>query len=136
MVIAEQLFWPKVAKSDGCWEWLASKNEAGYGRIGTNSRGSFYAHRISYELRKGAIPPGFVVDHLCRNTSCVNPAHLEAVPQRVNVIRGYRCVATHCKYGHEFTQENSYHRPDNPVKRECLTCRRSAALRSTRRNQK
>lgn len=47
-----------------------------------------YAHRLSYELFVGPIPDGYELDHLCRNRGCVNPAHLEAVTHRVNVLRG------------------------------------------------
>jgi len=46
----------------------------GYGRYLKQS-----AHRLWYERRYGPIPEGMEIDHLCRNTSCVNPDHLEAV---------------------------------------------------------
>ena len=26
-------FWSKVQKADGCWLWMAAKNEHGYGRL-------------------------------------------------------------------------------------------------------
>lgn len=49
---------------------------------------STLAHRFSYEFAKGEIPAGLVLDHLCRNTSCVNPDHLEATTQTENIARG------------------------------------------------
>lgn len=47
------------------------------------------------------------VDHLCRNTSCVNPAHLEAVTNKENTLRGLTVTAinaqkTACAAGHPY----------------------------------
>jgi hypothetical protein len=35
-----------------------------------------------------------------------------------------RKLRTHCKYGHEFTEANTYRRPDRPNERTCVTCKR------------
>lgn len=110
----EKRFWDKVSVSDGCWTWLAARNNHGYGVIRDNSK-NLYAHRLSYELHKGQIPGGLVVDHLCGNASCVNPDHLDAVPQRTNILRGRflsvirskRLSRTHCRLGHELTDINT-----------------------------
>ena len=97
-------FWPKVNKAGpgDCWIWTASKDRLGYGKFG---RPSVLAYRFSYELHRGKIPSGLELDHLCRNPSCVNPEHLEAVTHRVNMLRGIGPSAvnarkTHCKQGH------------------------------------
>ena len=71
----ESLFWAKVNKSDGCWEWNASRNNKGYGRFLARGQ-STGAHRVSYELHNGPIPNGMSVLHKCDNPPCVNPAHL------------------------------------------------------------
>lgn len=82
------LFWAKVDTSgEGCWIWTAYTDPFGYGkfhaRIGGKST-QWLAHRFSFELANGPIPEGLVVDHVCHNKSCVNPAHLRAVTQKQN----------------------------------------------------
>ena len=74
--IAER-FWPKVEKTEGCWLWRASRNRAGYGYFGDWShRRTRAAHRVSWELAHGPIPPGLLVCHTCDNPPCVRPDHL------------------------------------------------------------
>lgn len=70
-------FWPKVSKSDGCWEWTGCCDSKGYGQIGTGGKhGIDYAHRVSYEMHNGPIPEGLHVLHRCDNPPCVRPDHL------------------------------------------------------------
>lgn len=70
----------------GCWLWQGTLR-AGYGRVKIGGRLQ-EAHRASYEHHVGPIPEGLVVDHLCRNRSCINPAHLEPVTEMENIRRG------------------------------------------------
>lgn len=48
---------------------------SGYGRLDVGGR-KVPAHRYFYEWHIGAIAPGLVLHHDCRNRLCVNPAHL------------------------------------------------------------
>lgn len=74
------------ARDTDCWLWTGSANREGYGRFHYDGRPG-YAHRWVYEHFFGGIPNGLEIDHLCRNKSCVNPFHLEAVPHIVNTRR-------------------------------------------------
>jgi hypothetical protein len=113
-------------REDGCWEWTATKYPSGYGSFFHGARGRRdyrSAHRVSYEMFVGLIPEGLQLDHLCRRRSCVCPDHLEPVTNAENVRRGYasRGLPTHCKYGHEFTAENTTH--NRAGARVCRICR-------------
>lgn len=107
-----------------CWEWTGAVVAQGYGRFWNGSEVR-QAHRMVYEWAKGPIPDGLVLDHLCRVRHCVNPSHLEAVTNGVNLHRGVGPTATnaaktHCKRGHEFTPANTFIPPG--AWRRCRTC--------------
>ena len=109
-------FWPKVDKNGPvpdyaphlgpCWLWVGADNGRGYGDFWNQGR-NVRAHRWSWTQANGAVPDGLQLDHLCRVTRCVNPAHLEPVTQRENVRRA-KAAITHCQRGHEYTPENTY----------------------------
>jgi hypothetical protein len=131
-------FWPKVNRrgDDECWPWGGSIDGHGYGRIMVRYK-PLKAHRIAYELVVGKIPAGTELDHLCRNRSCVNPSHLEAVPHRQNVMRGLSPTAanamkTECKHGHPFDLFNTYYEESNGQRhcRECDRIRHQLARRA------
>ena len=81
-----QRFWNKVDQTseDQCWPWTAARNSDGYGvfRVGDRFQ---RAHRVSYELCEGPIPPGLIVRHSCHNPACVNPDHLQTGTQKDNM---------------------------------------------------
>lgn len=110
----------------GCWRWTASMKSGGYGQLrwnGTIRR----AHRVVYQLLVGEIPDGLQLDHICRRRHCVNPAHLEPVTQRENLLRGdtipAKCAAkTHCPKGHPLAGDNLVPSQLKLGQRSCLTC--------------
>lgn len=130
-------FWRKVNK-DGpltsaglglCWQWRGAPHKSGYGRHSPTPGAIVYAHRFAYTLLVGPIPAGLQIDHLCRNTMCVRPEHLEAVTQRTNMLRGIGPQAinhrkTHCVNGHPLAGESlyAYVREDGRSARRCRTC--------------
>ena len=80
-------FWEKVdvRSPSECWEWTADKHgKLPYGKIKVE-RKTKLAHRISYELNRGAIPEGMQVLHSCHNPSCVNPNHLRLGTHKENM---------------------------------------------------
>ena len=90
VVSVEDRFLKYVTKTPDCWIWTGAragkKNGPWYGhfRLNGSHKG---AHRFSYEHYVGEIPEGLQIDHLCFNTLCVNPKHLEAVTAKENCIR-------------------------------------------------
>ena len=114
-----------LADGSGCWLWQGSLNDRGYGRT-YHTKSYFAAHRVAYTIVKGPIPAGLTLDHLCRNRICINPSHLEAVTVKVNIRRGGNTIKTHCVHGHEFTPENTKHKPKGKYTvRMCRACDRA-----------
>lgn len=140
-----------IAKN-GCWEVSGFKDKDGYTFYHLHLTGpgaKQRTHRYTYQLFKGAIPSGLTIDHLCKNKSCCNPDHLEAVTQaennrragnfplekwirelpekerneikrrRVDSNRKTLAAKTHCRRGH-LREGNTYTSPSG--KRRCQIC--------------
>jgi hypothetical protein len=117
-----------IEPNTGCWLWMKGISDGRYGRVQCNRR-QMTAHRVFYEAVHGPIAEGLQIDHLCRHTWCVNPAHLEAVTPRVNTLRSTSIQArlarqTHCKRGHPLSGDNLYSWPKEPHVRQCRECAR------------
>ena len=136
---AAERFWAKVDLSapGGCWVWTAGKTSRGYGSFKLAAR-QVPAHRVAYESLVGPVPPGRELDHLCRVRACVNPAHMEPVTHRENVLRGAGLAALHatktkCPEGHPYDEANTYVNPNGG--RECRSCRRDTDRRRRARQR-
>jgi hypothetical protein len=116
--------------NSGCFLWFGSLNTSGYPQISVNKKLSL-AHRIYYEMERGPIPPGLVIDHLCRNPCCVNPDHLEPVTIFENSwVRAIRTPKQFCPRGHEYTPENTFRYSGRRI---CKICKREQWKNSAKR---
>ena len=118
-----------------CWVPTGDFREGAYGYIWVDGR-NVGAHRLAYELEVEPIPDGLVIDHICRNPPCRNPAHLEPVTDRVNILRGIgpaarNAVKMKCDHGHEFTEANTYLVADGG--RQCKACSLTGHREAARR---
>jgi hypothetical protein len=135
--------------SSPCWIWTGYRDRDGYGVVCRGGINKLRIHRISHIAHVGPIPAGMVIDHLCAQTSCWNPDHLEAVtssensrrmverhPEFADALRSMRPertnfppeqrrpgLRTHCKRGHEFNRENTVMQHGGKWQ-SCRICRR------------
>lgn len=115
-----------------CWEWTGVRRKSD----GRAMNGHSYAYRTVYESVVGPCPPG-VAHHRCENPGCVNPTHLEFITQGSH-IRGHglpgdwgQADKTHCRNGHPYDEENTYHWRGQ---RQCRACRLAAGRRHRKKD--
>jgi len=122
-------FMARVTITPTCWLWTGATDKFGYGRVGV-ARKIVLTHRYSYEMHRGPIPVGLVLDHLCRTPRCVNPDHLEPVTLRENIERSPLLPRTHCPRGHVLDESNLD--PDRLRRglRLCRICREEQVQRA------
>lgn len=131
--------WASVDFSGPCWEWTGGTGPRGHGHVDKRIDGKprrLMVHRVVWEYLVGPIPADLELDHLCRNTCCCNPDHLEPVTSGENTRRGFspsglNARKNRCVHGHDFTEENTYVPPDG--RRICRTCLRAIWQRANHR---
>ena len=130
-VIARLIGNVSVDIDTGCVVSLYSTGSHGYSQIGWVERGERYnalGHRVAWEAAHGPIPPDMTIDHICRNRRCIAVDHLRLLPNVENATFNGNKVKTHCKRGHEFTDDNTWRNARGH--RRCRTCARLAKGRT------
>lgn len=112
-----------------CIPFTGYIDPTGYGGLSIGGRRR-RAHRVAWELHRGPIPEGLVIDHLCHvpdvcpggvtcpHRRCINVDHMTLATITENarrgskgqrgVIRGQQQRAkTHCPSGHEYSEANT-----------------------------
>lgn len=152
----EERFWAKVDRRgpDDCWPWGGTITQDGYGAIARGKK-IHAAHRLSYQLGGGTIPPGAVVDHRCHDPqecaggvtcphrSCMNPNHLRVLTNEENRRLGHtkrpqngenQRAKTHCPQGHPYDESNTKWKAGKyGWSRSCRACARDYARRHARK---
>lgn len=127
----EYLFWRKVLieTPTECWWWISDADNGAYGKHGWRGR-IYYSHRVAWYFTHKTDPKGCMIDHVCDNTFCCNPSHLQMLDgdasesNRKNIMRviykwGSTQGRTECFAGHPLTEDNLY---VINTKRICKTC--------------
>jgi len=100
-------FASKSKKARDCLIWQGPLDKDGYGTFYLR-RMNRRAHRVAWFSIHGDLPDDHVINHVCRNPSCVNPQHLQAITRSENVMRDSGAITyinsqkTHCPAGHPY----------------------------------
>lgn len=122
-----------VDPETGCWHWTGKKDRDGYGRFKLPGDISIAVHKWAYMHWRGSYTEP-ELDHLCRNTSCGSPWHVEPVTKSQNQKRGKWGVLRSgngygvCSQGHQLEGENLLMEAGGvrtPLRRRCRICRHS-----------
>jgi hypothetical protein len=105
---------------DNCITWTGEVRKQD-GRARINQR---YAYRVLWEREYGPLGRGTILHHLCGDPSCVNLEHLSPMTQSDH--QRAHMTKTHCKRGHEYSEENTLW---SNGKRWCRACNRIRAHR-------
>jgi hypothetical protein len=123
----------RTRREQECLVWNGPTTDPhGRGQVRWQGRAT-WAHRVIWELQRGALPPSTVLRHTCDVAGCLNIDHLRPGTQADNMRdmqargRGRQQV---CRNGlHPLTGTNVYRMPHNPTYRECRPCRNARNVR-------
>lgn len=94
-----------------CWEVTNFKpGDKGYFLI-RFAEGRKYLHRLSYQTFKGELIKKLLVRHLCNNSLCINPEHLEQgtdLDNNRDTIKSGNYIKDVCKNGHDLTEHDAF----------------------------
>ncbi len=120
----------------GCLISRASVAANGYSQTNHRTK-TVRVHRQLYKIVHGLdLPPSIDICHRCDNRQCIEITHLWHGTRKQNVddmtakARHWSKVKTHCKYGHEFSLENTEVRQSRGKPGQGRSCKKCALVRN------
>ena len=104
-----------------CWEYMASRDPAGYGSPLMIEGRLVRPHRLVLEMTRPCWDEGQEVDHICHNRACVRPGHLRWVTHRENCRNRVKAAMSSEE---RRLRWNAYHRGYHIKNREKINARR------------
>jgi hypothetical protein len=102
-----------VERSTGCWKWLGLTKSGGYAVVSWSGK-NIALHRAVLEAKYGSPLGSQHAHHICANTICVNPDHLQPVTHRENVAE-MMARQSYLRYIAELQEALREFAPDHPL---------------------